>query len=213
MLDLAILGLLQGQELHGYEIRRQLRDRLGLWANISFGSLYPALARLERTGAVSAVSAPPSSPPSTAPPTGSLSGEWAVFRARRRDHAHRRRGRKVYRITDEGVRLFGELLAAETASDDARGFALRWSFARHLTPPARRRLLAGRRDQLTARRGAVLDTLADPELDPYARSAVEHTAEALEQDVAWIDRLIAAEGAPVAAGAHDDTQRHSKEST
>ena len=52
MLELAILGLLQEQELHGYEIRRRLRDELGLFANISFGSLYPALSRLETGGAV-----------------------------------------------------------------------------------------------------------------------------------------------------------------
>ena len=52
MLDLAILGLLHEQELHGYEIRRRLRDELGLFANISFGSLYPALSRLETAGAV-----------------------------------------------------------------------------------------------------------------------------------------------------------------
>ena len=52
VLDLAILGLLHDQELHGYEIRRRLRDELGLFANISFGSLYPALSRLEKAGAV-----------------------------------------------------------------------------------------------------------------------------------------------------------------
>ena len=46
MLDLAILGLLQAGEFHGYEIRKRLRDELGLFANISFGSLYPALSRL-----------------------------------------------------------------------------------------------------------------------------------------------------------------------
>ena len=52
MLELAILGLLEDQELHGYEIRKRLRDELGLFSNISFGSLYPALSRLERGGAV-----------------------------------------------------------------------------------------------------------------------------------------------------------------
>ncbi len=41
VLELAILGLLHEQEMHGYEIRRRLRDELGLFANISFGSLYP----------------------------------------------------------------------------------------------------------------------------------------------------------------------------
>jgi len=55
VLELAILGLLEDQELHGYEIRKRLRDELGLFSNISFGSLYPALSRLERAGAVQAI--------------------------------------------------------------------------------------------------------------------------------------------------------------
>src|SRR5450631_1068906 len=54
MLELAILGLLEGQSMHGYEIRKRLRDELGQLSNVSFGSLYPALSRLERSGAVRA---------------------------------------------------------------------------------------------------------------------------------------------------------------
>ena len=66
MLDLAILGLLEERDLHGYEIRRQLRESLGLLANVSFGSIYPALTRLERAGAVVAAeddAAGPTGPP------------------------------------------------------------------------------------------------------------------------------------------------------
>ena len=65
MLDLAILGLLEERDLHGYEIRRQLREHLGLLANVSFGSIYPALTRLERSGAVVATEA---AAPAGAPP-------------------------------------------------------------------------------------------------------------------------------------------------
>ena len=69
VLDLAILGLLHEQELHGYEIRRRLRDELGLFANISFGSLYPALSRLESAGAVTVTESTgsPAAPPSRRP--------------------------------------------------------------------------------------------------------------------------------------------------
>ncbi|HEX3946096.1 MAG TPA: PadR family transcriptional regulator, partial [Acidimicrobiales bacterium] len=102
MLDLAILGLLEERELHGYEIRRQLRDGLGLLANVSFGSLYPALARLEASGAVEAVESPHVVVTAPVPPTGSLSGEWAVLRSRHRPAGRGRRSRKVYRITDLG---------------------------------------------------------------------------------------------------------------
>ena len=47
MLELAILGLLKEQELHGYELKKRLSDTLGFASGVSFGSLYPALGRLE----------------------------------------------------------------------------------------------------------------------------------------------------------------------
>src|SRR6201986_631754 len=154
MLDMAILGLPEERDLHGYEIRRQLRDHLGLLANVSFGSIYPALTRLEKSGAVMATEGagagnPP--PAATAPPTGSLSGERAVLRARRHSPVRARRGRKVYRITDTGGALFAELLAGSGATDDARSFGLRLAFARHLAPQARLTLLEHRRALLVPR--------------------------------------------------------------
>ena len=192
MLDLAILGLLEERELHGYEIRRQLRDGLGLLANVSFGSLYPALARLEAGGAVEATEADSAPARPAAPPTGSLSGERAVLRARHHQPGRGRRSRKVYRITNEGRRLFVELLAGG-APDDARTFGLRLAFARHLAPQARLALLERRRAQLLQRLAEVRAATGDRELDIYARSVVEHTAEGVEQDLRWLDRLIEAE--------------------
>ena len=53
MLDFAILGLLREESRHGYELKRALGD-LGFW-QVSFGSLYPALRRLEKSGFIEAV--------------------------------------------------------------------------------------------------------------------------------------------------------------
>ena len=181
MLDMAILGLLEERDLHGYEIRRQLRDNLGLLANVSFGSIYPALTRLEKSGAV------------VAPPTGSLSGELAVLRARRLSTSHSRRGKKVYRITEKGRELFVALLADGGSLDDARSFGLRLAFARHLAPQARMALLERRRAQLVQRLAEAEGTTV--ELDVYARSVVQHTADSIAQDISWLDRLIANERA------------------
>ena len=197
MLDLAILGLLEERgELHGYEIRRQLREGLGLLANVSFGSLYPALARLEAAGAVEATEAPLAADPpiDPVPPTGSLSGELAVLRARRRSarRAHGQRARKVYRITRTGRALFADLLAGSGPSDDQRSFGLRLAFARHLPAPARLALLERRRSQL-AERLAEIRAAGGEGLDVYARSVVEHAADALEHDIGWLDRLLEAE--------------------
>ena len=52
MLDFAILGLLREEPRHGYELKRALGD-LGFW-QVSFGSLYPALRRLEKKGFIEA---------------------------------------------------------------------------------------------------------------------------------------------------------------
>lgn len=191
MLDLAILGLLEDRDLHGYEIRRQLRDSLGLLANVSFGSIYPALARLEAAGAVEAVPGEPHETTPT-PPTGSLSGERAVLRAVRHPGVRGRRSRKVYRITESGRSTFAELLAGGGV-DDARSFGLRLAFARHLPPQARLVLLERRRAQLSQRLAEVRAAADDPGLDVYARSVVEHNADAVEQDVRWLDRLVEAE--------------------
>jgi DNA-binding PadR family transcriptional regulator len=198
MLDMAILGLLEERDLHGYEIRRQLRDNLGILANVSFGSIYPALTRLEKAGAVEATEgsaadevASPTAP--KAPPTGSLSGELAVLRARRHSTSHSRRGKKVYRITDKGRQLFVQLLADGGSLDDARSFGLRLAFARHLAPQARLSLLERRRAQLVQRLAEAQGT--NVKLDVYARSVVQHTADSVAQDISWLDRLIASERA------------------
>jgi DNA-binding PadR family transcriptional regulator len=189
MLDMAILGLLEEGDLHGYEIRRQLRDHLGLLANVSFGSIYPALTRLEKAGAVVTTEGQADT---SAPPTGSLSGELAVLRARRHGGGRGgRRGKKVYRITDAGRRLFAELLADGGAADDARSFSLRLAFARHLAPQARLSLLERRRASLVQRLGEAEGSRAD--LDPYARTVVQHTADGIAHDISWLDRLIEAE--------------------
>ncbi|MDA8279163.1 MAG: PadR family transcriptional regulator [Actinomycetota bacterium] len=199
MMELAILGLLEEQEMHGYEIRRRLREELGLFANVSFGSLYPALSRLERSGALAAVEDDRHAAP--VPMTGSLTGEWAALRARRPAGSRGRRGRKVYRLTDEGRRQFATLLATEPPTgDDTRSFGLRLAFARYLPPQARLRLLERRRAQLLDRLGAARSAAGGVRLDRYARSLVEHAAESIERDVHWLDRLIEAERAPGGAG-------------
>ncbi len=148
MLELAVLGLLADQPLHGYELKKRLSETLGPLWGISFGSLYPALRRLERSGtieeveegddlaAVSNISALSSGS------TGSLAGDLAAARRKRPRPA--RRTRKAYRLTARGREVFAELLTAEDADDD-RGFALKLSFCRYLSAAQRIAFLERRR--------------------------------------------------------------------
>ncbi|MGH9296324.1 MAG: PadR family transcriptional regulator, partial [Acidimicrobiales bacterium] len=140
---MAILGLLKERPMHGYDLRKRLRGDTGLLASLSFGSLYPALARLQASGAVRELPAGPGDPagPRAAlvPLSGSLTGERAAFRARlasRASAAAREartggRARKVYELTAAGSELFERLLTElAPAHEDERAFPLRWAFAR-----------------------------------------------------------------------------------
>ena len=176
---------------HGYEIRSQLRDRLGVWANVSFGSIYPALARLERYGFVEAATA--SDPRLGSLSTGSLSGERATLRSLRGSQGLGRRGRKVYRITDRGRQEFMSLLGDPATLDDGKGFSLRMALAKYLTPNLRVGLLEHRRADLVKRLAEVRAGAQNEQLDPYARGVMEHAAAGVELDLAWIDNLLSAE--------------------
>jgi len=217
MLELAILGLLKELPLHGYELKKRLNETLGHVWGVSYGSLYPALARLERMGAIEVVDPPErASGAIPIPATGSIAGEAAAARLRR---PLRRSGRtrKAYRIAAAGQALFAELLRADPApgADENRAFALKLAFCRHLDPPDRLELLQRRRDQLADKLARGRQALAAyakgaPQSqgaragrglvpDRYTRALIEHETTTAERDLDWVDSLIAAEGGPINA--------------
>jgi DNA-binding PadR family transcriptional regulator len=195
LLELAILGLLKEQELHGYELKKRLGEVLGPLSSASFGSLYPALRRLETAGAVKAVEAREPLALRPIPMTGSLGGELAAFRARSAAALRGGRTKKVYGITSKGEQLFEELLTTDAVSDDDRTFNLKLAFAGHLPPDARLVLLERRRAQLVERLAKAKGAFRSrrDRLDSYARALMEHGTETTEHDISWLDRLIAAE--------------------
>jgi DNA-binding PadR family transcriptional regulator len=210
MLELAILGLLKEQQLHGYELKKRLTEALGPFSSVSFGSLYPALGRLERAEAVRVVgpseldeapSADPGPGAMVGPMTGSIAGEAAAYRARRAGAGRRAeprssRTRKVYAITDTGERLFEELLEGDSSgADDDRAFSLKLAFCRFLPPDRRLRLMERRRAQLVEKLARTRTSLRArrERMDTYTRSLVDHGTETAEREISWLDRMIALE--------------------
>ncbi len=171
MLELAVLGLLRDGAHHGYELKRLLAD-LGFWS-VSFGSLYPALRRLEKRDLVEA----------------ELSDD--------------RRRRKVYRITEDGNEYFQGLMRSEDRStgDDDRSFRLRLAFFEYLDPERRLPILERRRHQIIDERDRMKRRLrrtrdrAKARGDRYRIAVLEHGLRRAEADLAWIDELITAERA------------------
>ncbi len=169
MLELAILGLLKERSMHGYQLSKRLTDALGGFWRVSYGSLYPTLKRLERQGAVE-----------------------QVF-----DQVAVGRRKNVYRITDAGESLFLELLeeAGHDTSTEENRFRVRLAFFKYLAPDARIRLLERRRSHLEDRLSTIKASLAATRerFDTYTLSLMQHGRETTEQDIAWLNGLIAAE--------------------
>lgn len=199
VLELAVLGLLKEQPLHGYELKKRLGETLGFLWGVSYGSLYPALARLEKAGAIEVVDPDLVRDAAPVPATGSLKGEAAAAR-RRRTSKPTRRTRKAYRITERGNALFAELLVADETSgtDEERSFALKLAFCRYLPSDARIELLQRRRATLAERlvsnrRALAPRDASQPATDLYTRSLIEHRTETTVRDLEWVDNLIDAE--------------------
>lgn len=195
--------------MHGYDLRKRLREDFGPLANLSFGSLYPALARLERSGAVRAAGGSPGGAGGAGgddqmvPLTGSLGGERAALVARLASTkaasalgGRGTRGRKVYEITSRGEELFEQLLEATDGSgEDGRAFTVRLAFARHLSVASRIRLLERRRLQLADRLEHAMRHLSEPSrlLDIYERALAEHARDAVAGELSWVEGLLRAE--------------------
>jgi len=205
VLELAVLGLLKEQPLHGYELKKRLGDTLGFLWGVSYGSLYPALKRLERDGAIESVEPTPLRPGVTS--TGSLSGDLAAARLRTvadRIGSSGRRTKKAYRITPRGEELFTELmLSADAHADEEKAFVVKLAFCSHLDRADRLELLRRRRGALAARLVSPRTTSrrgersrgADKNPDRYLRALAEHRTSSTRRDLEWVDGLIAEEEA------------------
>jgi DNA-binding PadR family transcriptional regulator len=79
---LTLLGLLEPEPTHGYELKRAYDDRFGLGRTLPFGQVYATLGRLERDGRVEVLGVESGAGPE----------------------------RKLYAITVEGVTLLDEWL-------------------------------------------------------------------------------------------------------
>jgi len=168
VIELAILGLLKERSMHGYQLKKRLSETLGPFWQVSYGSLYPALKRMQRQGAVE-----------------------MVFP---REDVGRRKN--VYRVTEQGELIFRELLA-ESGHDtgDDNGFRVRLAFFRYVKPETRIGVLERRRAVLMERladlRGRV--TSFRERADSYTLSLMRHGMDTTEHDLQWVNDMIRAE--------------------
>jgi DNA-binding PadR family transcriptional regulator len=180
VLELAVLGLLQESPLHGYELRKRLNSRLGVFRALSYGTLYPALRTLLGHGWIR----------ETSPATGAEAASALGLAGTR--------GRIVYEITAEGKEHFQTLVSSPgpDAWEDGT-FDVHLAFFARTDAATRLRILENRRLRLTERVEAARQArLRSREwLDEYTLALQQHGLEATEGEVRWLTELIDSERA------------------
>jgi DNA-binding PadR family transcriptional regulator len=167
-LELAVLGLLHESPLHGYELRKRLNLLLGWTRLLSYGSLYPALKRMLRSGWITEVVATSTS----------IS----------------RRQRIVYQITPAGTEFFtSEITEAGPAAWEDESFNMRFAFFSRTDAGVRMRILEGRRSRLQERLDRARSTHGGS--DRYVTELQRHAIDSVEREVRWLTDLIEAERA------------------
>ena len=105
-----LLGFLMNSSMTGYEIKKRFSLSFSFFSGLSFGSIYPALRKMEQEGLI-------------------------TLKVEIQDGSP---NRKVYTITDEGRKVFLENLRAPFALEQPKmAFLARLFFFAHLTPEER----------------------------------------------------------------------------
>jgi DNA-binding PadR family transcriptional regulator len=183
VLELAVLGLLRGTPMHGYELRKRLYTVLGAFRALSYGSLYPCLHGLLAAGLIAEEhdeTEPRTSPGATGPGR-SRAG---------------RRSLKVYRLTADGKERLQELLGeGGPAAWEDDGFGVHFAFFGQTRADVRLRILEGRRSRLEERMEAIRAafTRTRERVDSYTLELHRHGLESVEREVRWLNELIASE--------------------
>ena len=192
VLELAVLGLLHGTPMHGYELRKRLYTVLGAFRALSYGSLYPCLHELLAAGLIAEEHDEDGAPAAT-----------SSARAR----AAGRRSLKVYRLTADGKERLQDLLAEggpATWEDD--GFGVHFAFFGLTRADVRLRILEGRRSKLEERTEAIRAafTRTRERVDRYTEELHRHGLESVEREVRWLNELIASEREAGQSGGDDN---------
>jgi DNA-binding PadR family transcriptional regulator len=105
------------------------------------------------------------------------------------------RRKNVYRITEDGERLFAQLVESPDPGTDDNSFRVRLAFFRHLKPETRIGVMERRRAILTERLKDLKERFVAyrEAVDSYTLSLMRHGMDTTEHDIRWLDDMIMAE--------------------
>ena len=170
MLELATLGVLLREPIHGYGLKSWLERYMGSCVTANFGAIYPLLRRLEEQGLI----------------------------VSEQDASERGLARTVYALTPAGREHWHrEMLDQPNESwlNSRARFMTKFYFFEGLQFEERISLLEQR---LTACRERLVNhPLADDQHDSYQRSLKEYVGQLLYTEIGWLELQLARERASV----------------
>ena len=159
MLELATLGLLQQEPLHGYRLKQQLERFISGCISVNYGAIYPLLKRLEQQGMLTLSFA-----------EGEGGGK-----------------RKIYAITKKGKKRFLEKMLEHPQESwvNARSrFMIKFVFFSHLHAQQRIKLIEHRLAVCRARlREQKPESKPD---DYYFATAFDRYISVIENEINWL---------------------------
>lgn len=169
-LELALLGLLSQEPLHGYELRKRMKSVFGPFRALSFSVLYPQLRRMVDAGLIS--------------------------QDERAKNGLSKRTRLVYSLTEKGAKKFSDLTEGEMqGSLDDENFEVHVAFFSPTSKKSRIRILEGRLSRLQERVDILRTDLEKSTvgLDKYLIEWRRHSLESAEREIAWLQSMINSE--------------------
>ncbi len=167
MLELATLGLLKREPLHGYRLTQILELFMGCCISVNYGAIYPLLRRLEERSLITSL------------PTPSIgSGSSRI----------------VYHITAQGEQRWHKcMLECPTESwvNSRSRFMIKVFFLQALEPSHRRQLIEHRLSECRLRLKMIQEEQATyGTLDGYQASTFERGIEMLHSEMNWVQQLL-----------------------
>ena len=167
MLELATLGLLQREPLHGYRLKQQLELFMSGCISANYGAIYPLLRRLEERGAISVLV--------------EEEGEAGSIR-------------KIYSISDKGRELWMQQMLEHPHESwvNARSrFTIKFFFFSHIEPAIRIKLVEHRlmvcRLRLESQQAESLPA------DPYQIAVWQRCLVVIQDEIQWLSEQLAKE--------------------
>jgi DNA-binding PadR family transcriptional regulator len=168
MLELATLGLLQREPLHGYRLKQQLELFMSSSISVNYGAIYPLLKRLEERGEITTLAT---------------------------DQAEAGPSRKTYSVTAKGRQCWHHKMMEhphESWVNSRSRFFIKFFFFGDLDPAERIKLIE-RRLRVCQERLESVELEQWSLTDAYQENVLQHCFTVLRAEIQWLQEQLAKE--------------------